>query len=79
MSETQTHGHPRKGKPGRRHKGDRRATTVRFPTELYEALKQDAAARGYKEREFSDYVVDRCRDYLEAQHRDGDGRFAKSA
>lgn len=44
---------------GRKHKGPRHPSTVRFPVELYEELRQEAERAGY--RHFGDYIIDLCR------------------
>lgn len=43
---------------GRRHKGPRHPSMVRFPVELYNELLAESQAAGYKY--FADYVIDLC-------------------
>lgn len=50
---------PRKRSGGRKHKGPRHPSMVRFPVELYAELKAEADEAGYEN--FGDYIIDLCR------------------
>ncbi len=54
---------PRKGSGGRPSKGDRYARTIRFPTDLYDAIERTAAEAGYS---VNDFVVSLTARALEA-------------